>query len=233
MLNRVITRIIKSAALIILITSAMLYLYIWTWRVARERLVYRRADTFRDLAVSQVPQTTIPLDGERISTTPPTLLHGSDTIRSHTLPSPNLATSCVGGSLQPDPAHPHSERSERRKEGLIKLEVEAFPRPPGENFDPSSTARWSCTPTPYAPNVTVLGRVLEKCVPRPTSTSTTGRFSQDDIYITIKTTQKNHNTRLRPIVLTWLQTVQPDQVRLPIRVTVRLQYEMERLHVQT
>ena len=195
----------------------MLYLYIWTWRMARERLVYRRADTLWDLAVSHVPQETIPLDGERISTTPSTLLKGSDTTPSHALPSPDLATTRVGGLLQPDPAHPHSKpwpRSERREAGLIKLEGDVFPRPPGENFDPSSTARWSCTPTPYAPNVTVLGRVLEKCMPTSpsTSTSTTGGFSQNDIYITIKTTQKNHNTRLRPILLTWLQTVQPDQV---------------------
>lgn len=199
MLNRVTA--VKRAARYILVASATLFLSIWIWRMARERLVYRRADTLRDLAVSasQVPQETIPLDGVRISTT---LLEGS---------SPNLATSRVGGSLQPDPALSVPERSGRREAGLAK--VNASPRLPGESFDPSS---WLCAPTPYAPNVTVLGRVLEKCMPTSPSTSTTGGFSQDDIYITIKTTQKNHNTRLSPILLTWLQTVKPDQVRLPM-----------------
>ena len=76
----------------------------------------------------------------------------------------------------------------------------------------ASTARWLCTPTPYPPNVTVLGRVLEKCIPTSTSTSTPGGFAQDDIYVTVRTTQINHNTRLRLILCTWLQTLQPDQV---------------------
>ena len=168
----------------------MFYLYIWT---------------FRDHAVSQVPQETIPRDGERIPTTPPALLKWSYSTRYHKLSLSNLDASRVSGSLHPDPAHPLSEGDRRREAG----------QPPGENFDPSSTARWLCTPTPYASNVTVLGRVLEKCVPTSTSTSTTSGFSQEDIYITIRTTQKNHNTRLPPILLTWLQTVQPDQVRLP------------------
>ena len=68
--------------------------------------------------------------------------------------------------------------------------------------------RWQCSPRGYYSNVSVLGKRLEKCTPG----SLTPKFAPEDIYITIKTTQKNHNARLLPILLTWLQTVQPDQV---------------------
>ena len=210
MLNRVISRIVKGGALFILVTCAVPYRYVWTRWVARQRFVNLRAgDTFQYIAASKLNQETIPLAVERTSTTPPTLLRVPDATRYRTVSS---LTGRVGGSLQSDPAHSLSERSSRREAGLI-----AFHRRPGAG-DHASTARRLCAPTPYPPNVTVLGRVLEKCIPTSTSTSTPGGFTQDNIYVTVKTTQKNHNVRLRPILLTWLQTAQPDQVWLPIRV---------------
>ena len=74
------------------------------------------------------------------------------------------------------------------------------------------TGGQQCMPVSYASTVRVLGRRVEKCVPMWKPDILALDFSQDDIYITVKTTQKNHNTRMLPIVLTWLQTVQPEQV---------------------
>lgn len=34
----------------------------------------------------------------------------------------------------------------------------------------------------------------------------------EDIFVSIKTTEKYHGTRLPPLVFTWLQTLQPEQV---------------------
>lgn len=34
----------------------------------------------------------------------------------------------------------------------------------------------------------------------------------EDIYVSIKTTQKYHTTRLPPVLFTWLQTINPQQV---------------------
>ena len=38
----------------------------------------------------------------------------------------------------------------------------------------------------------------------------------EDIFVSIKTTQKYHSTRLPPLLLTWLQTIHPHQVCLDI-----------------
>ena len=62
--------------------------------------------------------------------------------------------------------------------------------------------------------VRLLGRQLEKCLADSESKpgAMTSNFSLENIYITIKTTQINHKTRILPILLTWLQTVDPEQV---------------------
>ena len=62
--------------------------------------------------------------------------------------------------------------------------------------------------------VRLLGRQLEKCLPDSESKPgvMTSNFSFENIYITIKTTQNNHKIRILPILLTWLQTVDPEQV---------------------
>ena len=38
----------------------------------------------------------------------------------------------------------------------------------------------------------------------------------EGIFVSIKTTQKYHGTRLPPLVLTWLQTLRPEQVGVVI-----------------
>ena len=92
----------------------------------------------------------------------------------------------------------------------------------GANHTPSTSAhaqkqKEQCTPVGgHSSTVRVLGRQLERCRPkwRPAEAEAlAANFSLDDIYITIKTTQKNHKTRMLPILLTWLQTVQPEQVQ--------------------
>ena len=50
-------------------------------------------------------------------------------------------------------------------------------------------------------NVSLLGKRLERCA-----------FAADDVFITIKTTQRNHESRVLVLLLTWLQTVRPEQV---------------------
>lgn len=66
--------------------------------------------------------------------------------------------------------------------------------------------------------VMVLGRQVEKCLPELRQAQTaevqsqTSELSLDDVYITVKTTENNHKTRMLPILLTWLQTVEPNQV---------------------
>ena len=82
----------------------------------------------------------------------------------------------------------------------------------------SAHAQKRCIPV-GGPNSTarVLGRKLERCLPEWRSpegllNENSNNLSSDEIYITIKTTHKNHQTRMLPILLTWLQTVQPEQV---------------------
>lgn len=85
----------------------------------------------------------------------------------------------------------------------------------------TAPSQLQCTPTPYASNIKVLGRGLEKCLPS-VSESVTAALTPDDVYITIKTTQTNHDTRLSPLLLTWLQTVQPEQVHVPYKCVTRI-----------
>ena len=77
--------------------------------------------------------------------------------------------------------------------GLLQLAVRS-PRPY------SNSSLW---PGVRPPNrkVSLLGKQVERCL--------TGA---DDIYIAIKTTHKNHKTRVPVLILTWLQTVKPEQV---------------------
>lgn len=55
-------------------------------------------------------------------------------------------------------------------------------------------------------NVMVNGKQLEKCIPA------TLPGTQRSIFFTIKTGQNYHKTRILTILLTWLQTVHPEQV---------------------
>ena len=67
-------------------------------------------------------------------------------------------------------------------------------------LSPSVISKTQCTP--IGENVSVLGKQPERC-------TTSGA---DDIYISIKTTQRYHKTRVLMLILTWLQTVKPEQV---------------------
>ena len=98
-----------------------------------------------------------------------------------------------------------------------ELEAGAYHAPSGSSR--SAHAQKRCAPV-GGPNsiVRVLGRQLEKCLPEWRSpeallSENLNNLSPDEIYITVKTTHKNHQTRMLPILLTWLQTVQPEQVQ--------------------
>ena len=55
---------------------------------------------------------------------------------------------------------------------------------------------------------TVLGRI-----PHPLNIKTQNEFI-NDIYFSIKSTEKYHESRLHPLLLTWFQTIPPQNVRL-------------------
>ena len=67
-------------------------------------------------------------------------------------------------------------------------------------LSPSVINKAQCTPV--GGNVLLLGKRPERCTTPGT----------DDIYISIKTTRRYHKTRLSMLILTWLQTVKPEQV---------------------
>ena len=82
----------------------------------------------------------------------------------------------------------------------------------------SAHAQKRCVPVGGpSSTVRVLGRRLERCLqewksPEALLSENSNNLSPDEIYITVKTTHKNHQTRILPVLLTWLQTVQPEQV---------------------
>ena len=102
--------------------------------------------------------------------------------------------------------HKNSDPEEADHASLIVGSAHAQKRNTG-------TGRQQCVPVGgHASTVRVLGRRLEKCLPEWKPEALTSNFSPDDINITVKTTEKNHKTRMLPVLLTWLQTVQPEQV---------------------
>ena len=69
-----------------------------------------------------------------------------------------------------------------------------------------------CRPIPTGANLTLLG---ERCVPLQNieEEGHLADLSPEEIFVSIKTTQKNHVTRLVPLLVTWLQIVpEPEQV---------------------
>lgn len=42
----------------------------------------------------------------------------------------------------------------------------------------------------------------------------------EDIFVSIKTTQKYHGTRLPPLLMTWLQTIRPEQVGVALSASI-------------
>ena len=57
-------------------------------------------------------------------------------------------------------------------------------------------------------NLAVLGKPLDNC-----ATSEAVKLAkEEDIYVSVKTASKNHIARMLPVLLTWLQTLKPQQV---------------------
>ena len=91
---------------------------------------------------------------------------------------------------------------------LVSFESEQRRHKPYSNSNTGTLAWPQLSPAAVRPQcrpvrvpISVLGRRPERCL--------TG---EDDIYISIKTTRGNHKTRLPILILTWLQTVRPEQV---------------------
>ena len=58
------------------------------------------------------------------------------------------------------------------------------------------------------PNATVLGRPLDRCA----ASEAVKLAEEEDIYVSIKTTARNHESRILPDLLTWFQTLNPQRV---------------------
>ena len=94
----------------------------------------------------------------------------------------------------------------------------AAPKPysnpcPSPRPEPDSV-RHSCNVS----NLTVLGKTVDRC-----ATLQAMRLAEkEDIYVSIKTVSVNHVSRMLPVLLTWLQTLQPQQVILKLWAVIKL-----------
>ena len=64
------------------------------------------------------------------------------------------------------------------------------------------------TPSCNNPNATVLGRPLDRCA----ASEAVKLAEEEDIYVSVKTTARNHKGRILPDLLTWFQTLNPQRV---------------------
>ena len=64
------------------------------------------------------------------------------------------------------------------------------------------------TPACNVSNLTVLGRPLDRCA----TLEVANLAQEEDIYVSVKTSYKNHVSRMLPVLLTWFQTLHPQQV---------------------
>ena len=58
-------------------------------------------------------------------------------------------------------------------------------------------------------NMKVLAKPLDRCA----TYKSVKMVEEEDIYVSIKTTSRNHASRMLPVLLTWLQTLRPKRVR--------------------
>ena len=58
-------------------------------------------------------------------------------------------------------------------------------------------------------NLKVLGKPLDRCA----TSKAVKMVEEEDIYVSVKTTYRNHVKRMLPVLLTWFQTLQPERVR--------------------
>lgn len=61
-------------------------------------------------------------------------------------------------------------------------------------------------------NLAVLGKPLDNCA----TLEAVKLAEEEDIYVSVKTASKNHVARMLPVLLTWLQTVKPQQVMIEV-----------------
>ena len=58
-------------------------------------------------------------------------------------------------------------------------------------------------------NLKVLGKPLDRCA----TSKAVKMADEEDFYVSVKTTTRNHVSRMLPLLLTWFQTLQPKRVR--------------------
>ena len=76
-----------------------------------------------------------------------------------------------------------------------------------------SAARWHIK-TAGLGDVHVLGKLAERIVPGAVADQNSSAAGGDpNIYVSIKTTKNNYKSRVAYLLLTWLQTVEPEKVR--------------------
>ena len=58
------------------------------------------------------------------------------------------------------------------------------------------------------PDLRVLGKPLDRCA----ASEAVKLAEEEDIYVSVKTTARNHESRMLPILLSWFQTIKPQRV---------------------
>lgn len=62
-------------------------------------------------------------------------------------------------------------------------------------------------------NLVVLGKPLDNCA----TLEGVKLAEEEDIYVSVKTASKNHVSRMLPVLLTWLQSLKPEQVIIQLQ----------------
>lgn len=70
------------------------------------------------------------------------------------------------------------------------------------------------------PDIQVLGKKLDTCA----ASEAVRLAEEEDIYFSIKTTARNHVSRMLPVLLTWLQAVNPKQVCMYKQPCVNIEF---------
>ena len=211
--NRVELKILRTTLVFSVTASIVLVFYIWR---APPLAVRHQAAERRDAAPRH--NHVFAVESSRIIPTAvdigaPDHDTSSNVLQRHEIWTSKARRRLYATTTPPRPAHTAIEGNPQK----AWLRYDASQTKQVQVELPTTTAsdvssRHLCACAPYASNVTVLGRRLERCTPVSNSPLTSSGFTQDDVYITIKTTQSNHGTRLVPLLITWLQTVHPEQV---------------------
>ena len=95
-------------------------------------------------------------------------------------------------------------RSSAQGDGNHSGDHRSLAAPPTPNV--ISVEPYSCS---AVSNLKVLGKPLDRCA----TSKAVKMVEEEDIYVSVKTTSRNHVRRVLPILLTWFQTLQPKRVR--------------------